>query len=72
MAQSVRHPTLDLSSGLDLRECEFKPHVGLCAKCEACLKKIDEKKGTMALSLGRVKEVKSLKSGGGKGTKESC
>ena len=29
-AQSVKQPTLDLSSGVDLSH-EFKPHVGLCA-----------------------------------------
>ena len=28
---SVRHSTLDFSSGLDLTVCEFKPHIGLCA-----------------------------------------
>ena len=27
MVQSVKHPTLNLSSGLDLG-CEFKPHAG--------------------------------------------
>ena len=31
MAQSVKHPTLDLGSGHDLTVCEFEPHVGLCA-----------------------------------------
>ena len=31
MAQSVKQPTLDFGSGLDLTVREFKPHVGLCA-----------------------------------------
>ena len=34
MAQWVRHPILDLSSGHDLMVCEFEPHVGLCADSE--------------------------------------
>ena len=29
MAQSVKHLTHDLSSGLDLIVCEFEPHMGL-------------------------------------------
>ena len=31
MAQSVRHPILDLSSGHDLQVCEFQPCIGLWA-----------------------------------------
>ena len=31
LAQSVKLPTLDLSSGHDLMVCEFEPLVGLCA-----------------------------------------
>ena len=31
MAQLVKHPTLDLGSGHDLRVCEFKSCIGLCA-----------------------------------------
>ena len=31
MAQSVKRPTLDLSSGLDSLTREFKPHVALHA-----------------------------------------
>ena len=31
MAQSVKRQTLDFRSGHDLKDCEFKPHVGLCA-----------------------------------------
>ena len=31
MAQPVRHPTLDLSSGHDLKVHGFEPHVGLCS-----------------------------------------
>ena len=31
MAQSVKCPTLDFSSGHDLTVCEFEPHMGLCA-----------------------------------------
>ena len=31
MAQSVKYLTLDLRSGHDLKVCEFKPHIGLCA-----------------------------------------
>ena len=31
MAQSVKRPTLDLSSGHDLTVCGFEPCVGLCA-----------------------------------------
>ena len=31
MAQSVKHPTLDFSSGHDLTVPEFEPHVGLHA-----------------------------------------
>ena len=30
MAQSIKCPTVDLSSGLDLRVVSFKPQVGLC------------------------------------------
>ena len=30
MAQSVKHPTLGLSSGHDLTDHEFEPRVGLC------------------------------------------
>ena len=30
MAQSVKHPTLNLSPGHDLAVGEFEPHVGLC------------------------------------------
>ena len=33
----AKHPTLDLSSGLDLNR-EFRPHIGLHAGCEACFK----------------------------------
>ena len=32
MAQSVKHPTLDLGSGLDLTVHEFEPHVRLCTE----------------------------------------
>ena len=39
MAQLVRHPTLDLSSGLELKSREFNPHFGLSAGHEAYLKK---------------------------------
>ena len=42
VAQWVKPPILDLSSGLDLRVIEFKPqagHVGHHAGCEACFKK---------------------------------
>ena len=31
VAQSVKHVTLDLSSGYDLTVCEFKPRMGLRA-----------------------------------------
>ena len=31
MAQSVKHLTLDLSSGPDLTVCEFEAHIGLRA-----------------------------------------
>ena len=31
MAQSVKHQTLDFSSGHDPMVCEFKPHIGPCA-----------------------------------------
>ena len=31
VAQSFKHLTLDLCSGLDLMDHEFKPHLGLCA-----------------------------------------
>ena len=31
MAQSVKHPTLDFSSGQDLGVCEFEPCTGLYA-----------------------------------------
>ena len=31
MAQSVKNPTLDFSSGYDLKVCELQPQVGLCA-----------------------------------------
>ena len=31
VAQSVKHPTLDLSSGHDLTVCEFEPHIRLHA-----------------------------------------
>ena len=31
VAHSVKRLTLDLSSGHDLKVCEFEPHVGLCA-----------------------------------------
>ena len=31
MAQSVKRPTLDFSSGYDLTICDFKPHVRFCA-----------------------------------------
>ena len=31
VAQSVKHPTLNLGSGGDLMVCEFEPHVKLCA-----------------------------------------
>ena len=30
VAQSVKHPTLDFSSGHDLTVCDFKSHVMLC------------------------------------------
>ena len=30
MAQSVKHPTLDFSSGHDLTFREIEPHIGLC------------------------------------------
>ena len=30
VTQSVRHPALDLGSGLDLTVHEIQPHVGLC------------------------------------------
>jgi len=33
--QSVKHPTLDLSSGLDLRVVESRPHMGFHAGCGA-------------------------------------
>ena len=31
VAQSVKYLTVDLSSGHDLKACEFKPCTGLCA-----------------------------------------
>ena len=31
MAQSVKRPIVDFSSGRDLTICEIEPHVGLCA-----------------------------------------
>ena len=31
VAQSVKHPTLDFSSGHDLTVQELQPHIGLCA-----------------------------------------
>ena len=31
VARSVKHPTLDFSSGHDLIVREFEPHIGLCA-----------------------------------------
>ena len=31
IAQLVRHPTIDFSSGHELTVREFQPHVGLCA-----------------------------------------
>ena len=31
VAQPVKRPTLDFSSGHDLMVCEIKPHIGLCA-----------------------------------------
>ena len=31
MAQSVKHPAPDFSSGDDLTVCGIEPHVGLCA-----------------------------------------
>ena len=31
MAQSVKHLTLDFSSGHGLMFLEFEPHIGLCA-----------------------------------------
>ena len=31
MGQSVKCLTLDFGSGHDLRVCEFKPRIGLCA-----------------------------------------
>ena len=31
VAQLVKYPTLDLSSGHDLMVCEFEPRIGLCA-----------------------------------------
>ena len=31
MAQPVKHPTPDLSSGRDPEVCEIEPRVGLCA-----------------------------------------
>ena len=31
MAQSVKQPTLDFSSGHGLTVREFKPHIGFCA-----------------------------------------
>ena len=31
VAQSVKHLTLGFSSGHDLMDCEFEPHIGLCA-----------------------------------------
>ena len=33
MAQSLKHPTLDFSSGHDFTVREFEPHVSLCAEC---------------------------------------
>ena len=30
VAQSVRHPTIDFSSGHDLTVCEMEPHIRLC------------------------------------------
>ena len=44
VAQSVKHLTLDLSSGLDLRVCELKPHVGLHAGLGAILKQKQKKR----------------------------
>ena len=34
VAQLVKRPTLDFSSGYDLTVCEFKSYVGLCADSE--------------------------------------
>ena len=31
MAQFVKHPTLDFSSGHDVTVCGSEPHFGLCA-----------------------------------------
>ena len=31
VTQLVQHPTLEFGSGHDLKVCEFKPHVKLCA-----------------------------------------
>ena len=39
MAQLAECPTLDHSSGLDLRGHEFEPRIGLLAGCGAYLKK---------------------------------
>ena len=63
MAQSVKHPTLDLSTGLVLRSQghEFKPHIGLCAGHEAYLKKKKKKKKSPSLpSLLRDCEQEGL------------
>lgn len=37
MAQLVKRPLLDLTSGLDLW-VEFKPLIGICTECETYLK----------------------------------
>lgn len=39
MAQLVKHPALELSSGLDPEVVEFKPHVGFHAEYRAYFKK---------------------------------
>ena len=46
VAQSVKHLTLDFSSGHDLTVREFKPRAGLCTDDErrACLGKKKKKK----------------------------
>ena len=36
VAQSVKHLTLDFSSGCDLTVCGVKPHIGLHAGHRAC------------------------------------
>ena len=63
MAQLVKHPTLDLSSDIDLRVVSSSPVVGSTLGTELTLKKKKRKESSDASELEKLVESESVASG---------